>query len=148
MSEKCKVCGKTYFDSVYDICPVCGWWNDLVYSKNSGKWISWANAVDLEESRKLYNAGRIDKIVQRVPFDEKYLHFDESDGIKRAMYGMTWAEREYMYKIVEENFFRDEYLDEELKDVYNKIKYYHEDDAENDKIRNSIIERFENYVER
>ena len=147
MNDVCMVCGKTRFDSEYDICPVCGCWNDFVYSKRSKTWISGANAVDLIESKELYNRGRIDRIVQRVAFDERDLYYDEKDGMKRAMYGMTYGEREFMGKLIPGvNFRRSDFTDEEMIKMYDTLKSYRLDDKESDDIRNGIIERFEMYM--
>ena len=146
MNDVCMVCGKTRFDSEYQMCPVCGCWNDFVKGKD-GVWISGANAVDLVESRKLYKAGRIDRILQRVAFDEKDLHYDDK-GLKASMYGMTLEEREYMsHATGGMDFHYKEYSEDELKGVYNKIKAYREDDAEMDKIRGGILEKMEKHME-
>lgn len=49
----CPVCGKHTFEREFDhdICPVCGWENEIVFNPESG---GGANGVSLNEARSRY----------------------------------------------------------------------------------------------
>ena len=52
--SKCSCCEKAMVEE-YEICPVCGWENDLNQARNES--LRGANRMTLEEAKKAYSSG-------------------------------------------------------------------------------------------
>ena len=59
MNEKriCPVCGKHWFSDIFEVCPVCGWENDMIQEMEPDL-KGGANEMSLNEARIAYSEGR------------------------------------------------------------------------------------------
>ena len=53
-TNKCPVCSMSVLEE-YDICPICGWENDLIQLSKPD--VKGANSMTLVEARKAYEKG-------------------------------------------------------------------------------------------
>ena len=59
-SKRCPVCGKHEFEeeNEYEICPICGWEDDLV-QRSDPDYRGGANQMSVNEAREAYRNGKL-----------------------------------------------------------------------------------------
>ncbi len=138
MKDICPVCGKYEFDDDYDFCDVCGWCHDRVQEADPD-YIAGGNHVSLNQAKKMYSMGRIDKLRTFQAYDDT---LDRLDGADAIIASLTPGEMQYIGRVLGDRLFAVSIPSEgDLRDVYSLLKNTRTDSADDDVIRIGLIEK-------